>query len=117
MCGIAGIFAYREGAPRADRDDLLRIRDAMIARGPDGAGLWIADDAHVGLAHRRLSIIDLSDAGAQPMANGDGRLRVVFNGEIYNYKQLRAELEKKGYRFRSQSDTGSSSPSLCRTRR
>ena len=77
----------------------------MSARGPNGAGLWIADDAHVGLAHRRLSIIDLSDAGAQPMANGDGRLRVVFNGEIYNYKQLRAELEKKGYRFRSQSDT------------
>ncbi len=105
MCGIAGIFAYREGAPRVDRNDLLRIRDAMSARGPDGAGLWIANDAHVGLAHRRLSIIDLSDTGAQPMANGDGRLRVVFNGEIYNYKQLRAELEKKGYRFRSQSDT------------
>ena len=74
-------------------------------RGPDGAGLWIADDARVGLAHRRLSIIDLSDAGAQPMANADGRLRVVFNGEIYNYRQLRAELEKKGYRFQSQSDT------------
>jgi asparagine synthase (glutamine-hydrolysing) len=105
MCGIAGIFVYRQGAPRADRDDLLRIRDAMNRRGPDGAGLWIADDGCAGLAQRRLAIIDLSDAGAQPMASGDGRLRVVFNGEIYNYRQLRAELEKKGCRFRSQSDT------------
>lgn len=105
MCGVAGIFAYREGAPRADRNDLLRIRDAMSRRGPDGSGLWISDDARVGLAHRRLAIIDLSDTGAQPMASSDGRLRVVFNGEIYNYRQLRAGLEAKGYCFQSQSDT------------
>jgi len=105
MCGVAGTFAYREGAPRVDRNDLLRIRDAMSRRGPDGAGLWISVDACVGLAHRRLSIIDLSDAGAQPMVSGDGRLRVVFNGEIYNYRQLRAGLEVKGCHFRSQSDT------------
>ena len=68
MCGIAGIFAYGASAPPVDREELLRIRDAMIARGPDGAGLWISPDQRVGLAHRRLAIIDLSEAGAQPMA-------------------------------------------------
>jgi asparagine synthase (glutamine-hydrolysing) len=86
-------------------DELLAMRDAMRHRGPDGEGIWISDNRDVGLAHRRLSIIDLSDSGAQPMASRDGRLRVVFNGEIYNYKSLRAELEAKGYRFQSQSDT------------
>ncbi len=77
----------------------------MQHRGPDGEGVWISDNRAVGLAHRRLSIIDLSDSGAQPMVSRDGRLCVVFNGEIYNYKSLRAELEAKGYRFQSQSDT------------
>ena len=77
----------------------------MSTRGPDGAGLWIDDNRSVGLAHRRLSIIDLSDAGSQPMASTDGLLRIVFNGEIYNYRTLRTELEKKGFCFRSQSDT------------
>ncbi len=105
MCGIAGILSYRHTGAPVHREELLKIRDGMAARGPDGAGLWITGDGRVGLAHRRLAIIDLSDAGAQPMASGDGRLRVVFNGEIYNYRQLRAELEGKGHRFRSQSDT------------
>lgn len=105
MCGIAGIFAYRESAAPIDEQELLRIREAMIHRGPDGAGLWVSPDRRVGLAHRRLSIIDLSDAGAQPMATADGRYRITFNGEIYNYRELRKELEAKGYRFRSNSDT------------
>ena len=105
MCGIAGIFAYRESAAPIDEQELLRIREAMIHRGPDGAGLWISPDRRVGLAHRRLSIIDLSEAGAQPMATADGRYRITFNGEIYNYRELRKELEAKGYRFRSNSDT------------
>lgn len=105
MCGIAGILTYRHTGAPVSRDELREIRDAMTVRGPDGAGLWITDDGYMGLAHRRLSIIDLSDAGAQPMASADGRLHIVFNGEIYNYKQLRSGLEKKGYRFRSQSDT------------
>src|SRR5437867_3825263 len=105
MCGIAGIYAYREFAPCVDRDELLRIREAMANRGPDGAGLWISDDQRIGLAHRRLAIIDLSDAGAQPMSTLDGRLRITFNGEIYNYRELRKELETKGYAFRSNSDT------------
>ena len=105
MCGIAGVFAYHDAAPPVDLEELLRIRDAMTARGPDGAGLWASADRRTALAHRRLAIIDLSDAGAQPMATADGRLHVTFNGEIYNYRQLRRELEAKGYRFRSESDT------------
>ena len=92
MCGIAGIYAYRASAPPVDRDELLLIREHMIRRGPDGAGLWIAANGRIGLAHRRLAIIDLSEAGAQPMATGDGRLRITFNGEIYNYRELRREL-------------------------
>src|SRR5262249_43492073 len=105
MCGIAGIFAYHNAAPPVDGAELLRIGEAMVARGPDGAGLWISANKRVGLAHRRLAIIDLSETGAQPMATPDGRLQVVFNGEIYNYRELREELEAKGYRFRSTSDT------------
>lgn len=105
MCGINGIFAYRDAAPPVDEAELLRVREAMAKRGPDGAGLWISPDRRVGLAHRRLTIIDLSDAGAQPMATADRRLHITFNGEIYNYKVLRKELEQKGFVFRSQSDT------------
>ena len=105
MCGIAGIFAYHDDQPPVDCGELLRIRDAMVTRGPDSAGLWIHPDARVGLAHRRLAIIDLTAAGEQPMATADGRLRVTFNGEIYNYRALRGQLAAKGYRFRSSSDT------------
>ena len=105
MCGIAGIFGYADNSPPVDREELLRIREAMIKRGPDGAGLWISPDRRVGLAHRRLAIIDLSEAGAQPMATADGCLQITFNGEIYNYRALRKELEAKGYLFRSNSDT------------
>lgn len=105
MCGIAGIFAYRDQAPPVDREELLRIREAMRLRGPDGEGLWISPNGRVGLAHRRLAIIDLTDDGLQPMATPDGALRVTFNGEIYNYRDLRCQLESKGYVFRTNSDT------------
>jgi asparagine synthase (glutamine-hydrolysing) len=105
MCGIAATFAYQDNAPPVDQEELLRIREAMIMRGPDGAGLWISGDQRIGLAHRRLAIIDLTEAGAQPMATADGTVQIVFNGEIYNYRELRRELEAKGYRVRSQSDT------------
>ena len=74
-------------------------------RGLDGAGLWVSSNKKVGLAHRRLSIIDLTDAGRQPMAIGDGRLCVIFNGEIYHYQTLRLRLEERGCKFRSYSDT------------
>ncbi len=82
------------------------MRDRMVHRGPDGAGVWAAADGSVGLAHRRLAIVDLSEAAAQPMENETGSVRVVFNGEIYNHAQLRPELERAGHRFRTDhSDT------------
>ena len=81
------------------------MRDHMRARGPDGVGLWIADDARVGLAHRRLAIIDLSDAAAQPIRDESDRYTLVFNGEIYNFRALRAELERKEKPFRTESDS------------
>jgi len=105
MCGIVSIFAYEQDAPPVKREELLRIRDRMTLRGPDGCGEWYSADMRVGLGHRRLAIIDLSATGAQPMANGDGSLVVTFNGEIYNYRELRSGLEQQGYRFRSTSDT------------
>jgi asparagine synthase (glutamine-hydrolysing) len=105
MCGINGIFAYHYAANPIDRAELARMRDHMAARGPDGKGEWISSDCRVGFGHRRLSIIDLSDAGAQPMSSADGALVVTFNGEIYNYRELRLGLEAKGHVFRSNSDT------------
>ena len=105
MCGIAGHYAYSSAAPPIDRGALLRSRDSMTARGPDGAGLWLSDDMKLGLAHRRLAIIDLTEAGAQPMHSTDGRYVVTFNGEIYNHLALRTELEREGVSFRSHSDT------------
>jgi asparagine synthase (glutamine-hydrolysing) len=105
MCGLVAIFSYVSGARLVDRDELRSIRDAMTARGPDGKGLWMSPNGRVGLAHRRLALLDLSQAGEQPMANADGSLRIVFNGEIYNYRSLRRELEKKGFMFRSGTDT------------
>jgi asparagine synthase (glutamine-hydrolysing) len=103
MCGIAGIYGY--GGDAAERAELLRVRNAMVARGPDGEGLWLGENDRIGLAHRRLSIIDLSDAGAQPMRDETTGNVIVFNGEIYNYRSLRRELEREGRMFRSESDT------------
>jgi asparagine synthase (glutamine-hydrolysing) len=105
MCGIAGIVAYGPSAPAVNVEELLQTREHMLRRGPDGAGLWLAENGRVGLAHRRLAILDLSPAGAQPMATPDGRFHIVFNGEIYNYQTLRSELQAEGVVFRSDSDT------------
>src|SRR6478752_3686400 len=105
MCGIAGIFAYLAVAPDVDGGELARMNARMARRGPDGSGDWFSPDRRVGMTHRRLAIIDLSERGAQPMHSADGSLTITFNGEIYNYKELKAELEAKGYRFRSDSDT------------
>lgn len=105
MCGIAAIFSYHSDAPPVDREELLRIREHMTSRGPDGAGEWISENRTVGLAHRRLSIIDLSETGAQPMVDPKTGNVIVYNGEIYNYRELRSRLEAMGYRFRSSSDT------------
>lgn len=105
MCGINGIYAYHDAANRIDRHELERTRDYMAARGPDGYGDWISDDRRIGFGHRRLSILDLSAAGAQPMVSDDGRFVVTFNGEIYNYPELRRSLERQNVRFRSSCDT------------
>jgi asparagine synthase (glutamine-hydrolysing) len=105
MCGINGIFAWHDNAPAVDRDELRRSRDHMAPRGPDGTGEWISDEGRVGMGHRRLAIIDLSDNGLQPMPSQDGRLMLVFNGEIYNYRALRRDLEAEGVRFVSESDS------------
>jgi asparagine synthase (glutamine-hydrolysing) len=105
MCGINGIFAYHPAASRPREAELLATREAMRNRGPDGSGLWWNGDRRCGLGHRRLAILDLSDRASQPMASADGKLAVTFNGEIYNYTQLRAELEAAGACFRTTSDT------------
>ena len=103
MCGINGIFAYGASAAPVDREELVRSRECMRSRGPDAADVWVSDDGRVGLGHRRLAIIDLSPAGAQPMRRG--ALAIIFNGEIYNFRELRARLEAKGRTFTSHSDT------------
>lgn len=102
MCGIAGAV---NNQGRIDRDLLDRMINGLAHRGPDGEGLWFADDGQVGLAHRRLSIIDLSSHGAQPMQSASGRFVLSYNGEIYNYQSLRDELADAGYAFHGQSDT------------
>lgn len=98
MCGIVGVLTYKNSNSSFTITEpyLTRMRDVMLHRGPDGGGVWIAPDSKVGLAHRRLSIIDLSEAAAQPMCNEDGTLWVVFNGEIYNHAEIRTELERIG---------------------
>jgi asparagine synthase (glutamine-hydrolysing) len=105
MCGLNGIYAYHGAANPPRRDELIATRDHMQARGPDGLGEWWSGDRRVALGHRRLSIIDLSDRASQPMLSVDGRLAIVFNGEIYNYPDLRRELEATGVQFRTTSDT------------
>jgi asparagine synthase (glutamine-hydrolysing) len=101
MCGIAGILHF--GGQSVSPAVLRRMTEAIAHRGPDGEGHWI--EGNVGLGHRRLAIIDLSPAARQPMQTTDGRYVLCYNGEIYNYRELRADLEAEGCRFRSQSDT------------
>ncbi|MEW6152351.1 MAG: asparagine synthase (glutamine-hydrolyzing) [Bradyrhizobium sp.] len=102
MCGIAGIF-HRDGRP-ADGRAVAAMSEALVHRGPDGESTWL--DGPVGFAHRRLAIRDLSDAGRQPMLDGSERIVVTYNGEIYNDRELRSELERSfGVRFRSTCDT------------
>jgi len=101
MCGIAGIF-HTDGQP-APTVLLKRMTDALAHRGPDGEGFF--NSGFVALGHRRLAIIDLTPAGHQPMSTPDGAFTLTYNGEIYNYQELRIELESHGHRFRSSSDT------------
>jgi asparagine synthase (glutamine-hydrolysing) len=102
MCGIAGIITANNNL--INEPVLRRMSDSLAHRGPDGEGLWCNDTNTAGFSHRRLSIIDLTAGGAQPM-HYLGRYTIVYNGEIYNYKELRSDLQKAGYHFKSQSDT------------
>ncbi len=105
MCGIAGIVEYSPSQPTISEALLKRMSDAIAHRGPDDDGQWMSPNRKAGLAFRRLAIIDLSANGHQPMTTADGRFTIVFNGEVYNHRALRSELEAKGYQYRSQSDT------------
>jgi asparagine synthase (glutamine-hydrolysing) len=102
MCGIVGMWKKHS---EISLEELELFRDTLIHRGPDDCGLYLDKEANVGLGHRRLSIIDLSPAGRQPMQNIDGKIWIVFNGEIYNYKELKKEAMSWGYHFNSNSDT------------
>lgn len=101
MCGIVGSSSHTGVGPSRGTAALK----ALIHRGPDDTGNFLSPDARIGLAHTRLSILDLSPLGHQPMLSDDGRVVLVFNGEIYNFRELRAELEALGHRFRGHSDT------------
>jgi len=106
MCGLVGIFAYASGVTPVTSELIVAMRDTMVHRGPDGAGVWLSDDGRVGLGHRRLAIVDLQENAAQPMADAAAQVHLVFNGEIYNHVELRAELEQLGYEFKTDhSDT------------
>ena len=105
MCGVASIFAYKPAAARVDPTELDQFNVSMGKRGPDGSGVWHRADGSIGLAHTRLSVIDLSERAAQPMATTDRKTIISFNGEIYNYQELRKDLAQKGYTFRANSDT------------
>ena len=103
MCGIAGIINLR-GRP-VEQSEIRNLTDQMAHRGPDGAGYWFSAQGHVALGHRRLAIIDPGPGGYQPMASADGRHVMVYNGEVYNFLELRRELEAIGEKFHSESDT------------
>jgi len=101
MCGIAGIFNFKNST--VSNQEVKKMTDALAHRGPDGEGVFLDDN--IGLGHRRLSILDISSNGAQPMSSHDGDWVIVFNGCIYNFKELRKELQEKGHHFISTSDT------------
>jgi asparagine synthase (glutamine-hydrolysing) len=104
MCGINGIFAFNDSFA-CDEELATRMRDTMVHRGPDDGDTWVSPDGRLALGHRRLSIVDLSPAGRNPMPNEDGTVWITYNGEVYNHRALREELEGKGHVYRSNTDT------------
>jgi asparagine synthase (glutamine-hydrolysing) len=104
MCGICGVLRWSESVA-IDRDTVATMCARLAHRGPDGEGVWTDAAAGVTFGHRRLSIVDLSDAGAQPMSNEDGTVILTYNGEVYNHAELRRELEAKGHLYRSHTDS------------
>lgn len=117
MCGICGWIDYGYSENYSQRDDyrstLERMTDALIIRGPDSSGIWFDEAAGIALGHRRLAIVDLSPEGHQPMQSANDRYTISFNGEIYNFLELRRELEKLGYGFRGSSDTEVMLAAIC----
>ncbi len=107
MCGITGILNFSNSTTRASEHLVESMTKVLQHRGPDDSGVYVNADGTLGLGFRRLSIIDLSEAGHQPMSADDGNLHVVFNGEIYNHRRLRSELTARGYCYRSETDTES----------
>lgn len=105
MCGLIGTIAINKNAIPVSKESVEIARDTMRNRGPDAAGFWKSPDDHVILAHRRLSIIDLSTSADQPFVSSDEKFALVYNGEIYNYKELKQELISKGHKFKTSSDT------------
>jgi asparagine synthase (glutamine-hydrolysing) len=105
MCGMCGIYEYGRASGGVTADVVSAMRDTMVHRGPDDAGTWISADRRVGLGHRRLSIVDLSAAGHNPMTNETGDVWIVFNGEIYNHAKIRSWLVERGHTYRSRTDT------------
>ncbi len=105
MCGICGVFKYASSSFEITEELIIRMRDTMTHRGPDDDGVYISSDRRIGLGHRRLSILDLSSAGRQPMSDDSRTVWIVYNGEVYNFLELRRELEDKGYTFRTRTDT------------
>ena len=104
MCGIAGVLDPTSARDRLERN-AIAMSDSIAYRGPDDHGLWSDPEAGIALTHRRLSIVDLSPAGHQPMVSADGRFIITYNGEVYNFQEMRPELEARGIRFRGHSDT------------
>jgi asparagine synthase (glutamine-hydrolysing) len=102
MCGIVGQFNFRSGEP-VSRETIKRMSTSIVHRGPDDCGAYFA--GALGLGFRRLAILDLSPAGHQPMSDEEGKTWIVFNGEIYNFRELRQELRAKGHKFKSECDT------------
>ncbi len=105
MCGIAGVLTSAAGSRETLERGATAMADSLAHRGPDDHGVWSDPEAGVALTHRRLSIVDLSPAGHQPMTSADGRFVITYNGEVYNFQELRVELEGRGVRFRGHSDT------------
>lgn len=106
MCGIVGIIDLHDTlSDCVEESILLNMTQSLKHRGPDHLGIWISGDRKIGLGHTRLKIIDLSDSANQPMCNEDGTVWITFNGEIYNYREVKSELIKKGHRFKTDSDT------------
>jgi asparagine synthase (glutamine-hydrolysing) len=103
MCGIGGIVSLGGALPTTEQ--LAKLGGALAHRGPDGEGTWVSRDGRIGLIHRRLAILDRSPAGSQPMMSRDGRYVISYNGEIYNFLELKQELEEAGFSFHTESDT------------